>query len=312
MQVQQLPYLWSPDLLGALVSKSYSLAFKIQFAAVIVLTGLLMSTVGPASAACMIPRVGLWAPEDFSLCASATTDEMFRTIPGPALYSHGNCTSNRYSAAATVMNQTRKACTWYGSDRSVSSISALGGMVSNLTSSPPQSLSQMEIDFCEKIPPGCADVGTNSRWSTSGLWYSPQVNVPLTLSLDIDINSYTAVQARTSVPNRSLSYLLSLSADINSISEITNSMDAFSNVHCLAQNSVVWSSESGSLPLNFSSGEGFTDSAVQFTGADRERMSRGLLPTEDPFNEMLLLRLTGGHGYGFVWAYSGSPGYPNA
>ncbi|KAK8232083.1 hypothetical protein HDK90DRAFT_526272, partial [Phyllosticta capitalensis] len=57
LQLSSLSYLWSLDLLGSLLSKSFQLRRKAVFAVFVLISILLTATVGPAIATCLIPRV---------------------------------------------------------------------------------------------------------------------------------------------------------------------------------------------------------------------------------------------------------------
>lgn len=79
-QVVQLNYLISPELLGAARAHSYSRRFKLQLLSVLIVFPLLISTVGPASAACMIPRYAPWYSFTGIYGFTKTRDEFFPRI----------------------------------------------------------------------------------------------------------------------------------------------------------------------------------------------------------------------------------------
>ena len=86
-QVFQLSYLVSPELLGAARAISSSWQLKPQLLLVLVLFPLLISTVGPASAACLIPRLGSWPWITLIYGFNETRDDLFPVnldLDGPA------------------------------------------------------------------------------------------------------------------------------------------------------------------------------------------------------------------------------------
>lgn len=103
LQASNPSYLWSPEFMAGLTSKPYTWAFKMRFALTTIFIFALAITVGPASAACMIPRDDVWpighTPStsafrrnfnDNSISVNLGLDEMFSTNLTSDLY-FNNC-----------------------------------------------------------------------------------------------------------------------------------------------------------------------------------------------------------------------------
>lgn len=80
LQMYQLAYLWSPEFWGSVSSRHIALRNKISLILVIILTVVLASTVGPASAACMIPRPGNWPAGKSFLSFNGSLIDLYPTI----------------------------------------------------------------------------------------------------------------------------------------------------------------------------------------------------------------------------------------
>lgn len=76
--------------------------------------------------------------------------------------------------------------------------------------------------------------------ATNGLWFSPEFDIPLTMTLRLDIDPDTIIRAKTTIPNRSLTtQFWDRGISDQSIMDMENGMDAVSNVQCLNPNVVV-------------------------------------------------------------------------
>ena len=97
LQVNSLAYLVSPSFFGSLKAAPWWLKLKL-FVSITVVT-LLIASVGPSSAACMLPRQGSWrVPEGSgSFTLHTTQDKMFPTTLTAAMYTDPACGNSSLS-----------------------------------------------------------------------------------------------------------------------------------------------------------------------------------------------------------------------
>ncbi|KUJ09103.1 uncharacterized protein LY89DRAFT_724626 [Mollisia scopiformis] len=80
LELTRISYLWSLGFWGALMSPNFSLKQKVQFVLVVVPAIVLVATVGPSSAVCMIPRTSYWPAGSTDIWINGTYDELYSTF----------------------------------------------------------------------------------------------------------------------------------------------------------------------------------------------------------------------------------------
>ncbi|KAF2171402.1 hypothetical protein M409DRAFT_50848 [Zasmidium cellare ATCC 36951] len=77
LQAMQLTYVVSPELLGTLRSRQFTWKFRCYLFVDLLVAPVLMATVGPASATCMIPRLRRWTVARHEFFTTSAVDDFF-------------------------------------------------------------------------------------------------------------------------------------------------------------------------------------------------------------------------------------------
>ena len=127
IKVAQLTYLWSPEIWAVIRSKWFRWSVKLPLLFAIAVTAGLIATVGPASAACMIPRSNIWPLGSADLLINATEELMFPTNLSITLYNEP-CNLDIFGVApesSSLAPGLQGTCTWAKDSLGLSSLLTL-------------------------------------------------------------------------------------------------------------------------------------------------------------------------------------------
>lgn len=263
-----------------------------------------MATVGPASAACMIPRSADWPYGSSLITVNATESAFYPTTLSDASYFNGTATSDCDNMPWGYIGMP---LTWVDDPSGIASVRSLQPLLANMTAYP---------------------ANDNEGISASAAWSPyPQGAIPAECwSWDIDTVSYEFYlqagnldgedweEAVTSIPVPGVTGLVG-STRAWAGQDIHDSMNAYSKVHCSRQTQTLWHTGEAGPPIDFSVvpslGVGAeipnaTAKSVYLASADYERIASALAQAQQSneleFREIAFVDIPGSNASGAVIA----------
>ncbi|KAF2716060.1 hypothetical protein K431DRAFT_350613 [Polychaeton citri CBS 116435] len=292
LQVYQLTYLWSPELWGSMKSASFKWRAKLYFLVSVMVVALLVATVGPSSAACMIPRYRSWPDDSFVVGVNMTADELFPTNLTSALVGGPQCGHpNANSSTHTSPRVSVKPCPWHSDSQ---------GLISLLSLSRSMPMQEGVIDS--------SGIG-NLTWNVpvpAFLERRPRISdSTLTFSYKLSYFNFNAgYSATTSVQNLGLLSYFGFFSRWQSATEVR---DAVSEV-VSASHPVWWNLTEQTPPLDFGSGQ---PTLIDFLSEDDKKSIRAGLGQKSEsdgvsYNSVFFVELQDNNTGGVVMASSNS------
>ncbi|PMD29179.1 hypothetical protein L207DRAFT_642636 [Hyaloscypha variabilis F] len=295
-RITELAYLWSPELWGSMTSKSHRWTFKLRLGLAIGLIALLVATVGPASAAAMIPRQDLWFYIDLLTAVNTTADQMFPTNLTGLIYSNNGCSNKSH------------VCSWTSSTGNAMSLLSLGAVLGNFADA---ATSKETINRSSLIT--SVLFSSNSSWfSSTDLGTSSTFYLQKSSIIGNDSMAYvTSLESMTSTQAQSLIVITDYAMDIKDVDHIgsgivttDSAMDAYAKIQCFPSHEVIWNVLEPVPPLNFGGLPGLANVVDYLTNTQHQLISEKVIASNGSYSDITFIDLPIANTNGVLWIES--------